>query len=72
MTEKITKITDSSNELVKKVIEDAEKEVYEELIEKAKSKLVQKLREQKQAQRLLNNINREIAEIKLEMGQALE
>jgi flavodoxin len=56
------------NKLVANVIEEAEQEIYEEMLKKAKSKLKDKLREQKKAQLILNNINREIEEIKLELG----
>ena len=60
------------NKLVDKVIKEAEDEIYKEMVKKAKTKLIDKLREQKKAQRLLNNINREIDEIKLELGHELE
>lgn len=60
------------DKLVNSVIEEAEKEIRDEMVKIAKTKLVSKLREQKQATRLLNNINREIDEIKLEMGHDLE
>jgi hypothetical protein len=60
------------NKLVNNVIAEAEKEINDEIVKKCKTKLVAKLREQKQAARLLNNINREIEEIKLEMGHDLE
>lgn len=71
MSEKPTNMN-PMNKLVNSVIEEAEKEIRDEMIKKAKSKLVTKLREQKQAARLLANINREIDEIKLEMGHDLE
>jgi len=60
------------NKLVDRVIKEAEEEIYKEMLKKAKTKLIDKLREQKKAQLLLNNINREIAEIKLELGHELE
>lgn len=60
------------NKLVDKVIKEAEDEIYEEMVKIAKGKLKNKLREQKKAQLLLNNINREIEEIKLEIGHDIE
>ena len=70
----MAKTTDMNpmNKLVNSVIEEAEKQIRDEMIKKAKAKLVTKLREQKQAVRILANINREIEIIKLEMGHDLE
>lgn len=61
----------SLNERVNQVIEEAENEVYEEMVKIAKGKLKDKIREQKKALLLLNNINREIDEIKLEIGHKI-
>jgi len=58
-------------QLIGGIINDAEAEINEEMIEKAKEKLKNKLREQKQVQIMLNNIKREIEEIKLEIGHEL-
>jgi len=62
--------TQSSN-LVERVILEAENEVNEESLTKAKEKLKIKLREKKSAQLLLNNIAREIEDIKLELSHEL-
>ena len=62
----------TTNKLVNKVIKEAEDEIYEEMVQLAKSKLINKLREHQKVQRLLNNINREIEEIKLELSHELE
>ena len=55
----------------KNIIQQAEAEVQEELTKEAKEKLKRKLREQAQAKQVLQNIDREIEEIKLELKHDL-
>jgi len=61
-----------TNKLVNNVIKEAEKEIYEEIVKTAKAKLKNILREKAKVTRLLKNIDREILEIKLEIGHDLE
>jgi len=63
--EKVAKITKQN------VFQEAEAEVAKELTDKFKRVLKTKLHEKAKAQQLLKNIDREIEELKLEIGHEL-
>lgn len=54
---------------VKKVREEAEKELREEAEEAAKKKLISKLKELDRARKVVRNLERELEEIELDIGE---
>jgi len=61
----------TENLTVKGVIAEAKRELQQERLKEAKSLIKQKLKEKEKAQLVLNNIDREIEELEIELGQKL-
>jgi len=65
------KMSKTENLTVKGVIAEAKRELQQERLKEAKSLIKQKLKEKEKAQLVLNNIDREIEELEIELGQKL-